>query len=1023
VNSLYKHIALILALFCCSNTTFFSQNLLINEVVTSNLYSHFDQFGDNDDWIELYNTSNNSIYLGNFYLSDDATDYIKWKLPNINLPADSFVVFYASGKGSDYNLYHTNFKLSSGGEQLILTNNNELPVENVSIPMLKSDVSYGRVSNGNSEWGYFDSSTPGSSNNLSTHYPCLLQAPSIDKNSGSQSGNVNLLVDHNDTSVDIRYNLRGNNPTFSDPILENNIILEDNSGSNSYSLIPTNPSLNFPMASYTETRANNRGWAPPYSTQNKINVINLQAFKNGCIASEVVSRTFLIDENHDLDVLSIQSDSLEFFSEENGIYVWGDDSQGNYNREGIQSERKASIDFFGQNGELVFSSKAGVRIGGSGSRHSTQKNLNVFFRGAYGDAFIEENIFADSELEKWKRLTFRSGGHRPDCLPKDEFASVLVKNLSVGHSKYRYASTYLNGEYWGIHAVKERLNIHYLEEKYNLNRDSIAFLGNEGNLLDGTKEDSAAYRALVDFARNNNLNNQTYFDSITSQIDIDNFTNYFISEIFLGNADWPNSNIKFWRKRSQSNSPMNEGHDGKWRWLLFDLDGSFGGTCNDIYVTFNTLNWALRDDPDFEKYTALFRNLIDNNNYKTDFINRTCDLINSSFKASITRTKLQSVKSKIDLDIDNHIDRWRYPSIANTLINRYNEVPNTEQWEYLTAQMDTFLMERPHYVRKHMFDEWGLSDSVRLQVDVNDQDMGKVKVSSIIIEDGLEGVPSGLYPWTGVYFSDLLIPLKAVPEEGYRFVEWIETGETDQTIYITLNSDSLFTAKFEPDPNYVSLQPLVINEIQSSNSNTYSDEFEQADDWIELFNPNDKVISLKGYYLTDEPSAPRKYAINNDLYIPANSHLVIWCDDENEQGLNHTTFKLNKLGDFIGLVSPNETYIDSISFGPIFSDYSLGRKSDGNEEWVTFQFPTPNAPNEIFVSDTLPSSDLVVYPNPNEKGILYFSRIINGAIYNSSGSVVLNFNSSKQISTLGLNQGVYYLKTDEGITRKVLLIH
>lgn len=1023
MNRFYLHIVLVFGLFCCLNTTSLSQSLLINEVVTSNLYSHFDEFNDNDDWIELYNASNSSIYLGNFYLSDDATDYIKWKLPNVYLPADSFVIFHASGKGSDYSPYHTNFKLSSSGEQLILTNKNELPVDNVSIPMLKADISYGRISNGSDVWGYFDNSTPNSSNNSSTHYACLLEAPTVNKNSGSQSGNVNLLVTHNDTSVDIRYNLRGNEPTFSDPILENNIILEENTGNNSYSLIPTNPSLNFPITSYTETRANNRGWVPPYSTQNKINVINLQAFKNGCIASEVVSRTFLIDEIHDLDVLSIQTDSLGFFSDENGIYVWGNDALGNYNREGIESERKASIDFFDQNGELIFSSNAGIRIGGSGSRHSTQKNLNVFFRGAYGAPFIEEPIFDDSELDKWKRLTFRSGGHRPDCLPKDEFASELVKNLSVGHSKYRYASTYLNGEYWGIHAVKERLNIHYLEEKYNLNRDSIAFLGNEGDLLDGTEDDSTEYKEMIDFVRNNSLNNQANFDSVSSQIDIDNFTNYCISEIFLGNADWPNSNIKFWRKRSQSKIPMNKGHDGKWRWLLFDLDGSFGGTCNDVYVTFNTLNWALRDDPDFEEYTALFRNLIENDSYKTYFINRTCDLINSSFKASTIRPKLQETKSKIDLDIDNHIDRWRYPSTSNTLNDRYNEVPNTDQWEYLTAQMDTFLMERPHYVRKHMYDEWGLSDSVRLEVNVNDQDMGKVKVSSILIEDGLEGAPTNFYPWTGVYFSDLLIPLKAIPKEGYRFVEWIETGETEQTINITLNSDSLFTARFEPDPDYVPLEPLVINEIQSSNSNTYLDEFGQADDWIELFNPNDTAVNLNGYYLTDEPSRPKKYSINNDLFVPANGHLVIWCDSENEQGLNHSNFRLNKYSDFVGLVTPNETYIDSLNFGPIYNNYSLGRKSDGDEEWITFQFPTPNAPNEVVLPDTLPSSDLVVYPNPNEKGVLYFSRLINGAIYNSSGSVVLYFEAKKQINTLGLNQGVYYLKTDEGITRKVLLIH
>lgn len=1022
MKTFYLHITLVLALIFCFNTATFSQDIVINEVVSSNLYSHFDAYDDNDDWVEIHNTSNNSIYLGNFYLSDNESDYLKWKLPEIYLPANSFVVFFASGKGSDYNAFHTNFKLSSEGESLILTNQNGLPIDHVYIPKLKTDISYGRINDGSLDWGYFDSPTPDSSNNSSTHYFCLLEQPYVDKNSGSHSGNVNLFVSHSDTSAEIRYNLNGNNPTFSDPLLGNEILLENSPNSNNYSLIPTNPAFNYPLPGYNETRANNRGWVPPYSTQNKINIIKLQAFKSGCIASEVVSRTFLIDENHDLDVLSIQTDSVGFFSEEEGIYVWGNDPLGNYNREGIFSERKSSIDFFDSSGELIFSNKAGIRIGGSGSRHSTQKNLNIFFRGAYDEAFVYEKLFEDSDLNKWKRLTFRSGGHRPDCLPKDEFASELVKNIPVEHSKYRYASTYLNGEYWGIHAVKERLNIHYLEEKYNLNRDSIVFLGNEGDLLDGKAEDSMAYSDLINFVKTNNLNNQTYFDSVTKQIDINNFSDYFISEIFLGNADWPNSNIKFWRKRTQSSQSINAGHDGKWRWLLFDLDGSFGGSCNDVYVTFNTLNWALRDDTDFEKYTALFRNLIENDNYKTDFINRTCDLINSSFKSAVTRPKLQSVKEKIDLDIDNHIDRWRYPSTANTLIDRYSETPNTNQWEYLTDQMDTFLMERPHYVRKHMYDEWELSDSVRLQVDVNDQLMGKVKVNSIVIEEDLEGVPSSIYPWTGVYFSDLLIPLTAIPKEGYRFVEWIETGNTDQTINITLNSDSLFTARFEVDPDYEPLEPIVINEIQSSNGDTYQDEYQEFDDWIELYNPNDTAVNLNGYFLTDDSSKPNKYAINNDLFIPANGHLVIWCDNQNEQGLNHANFNLSRFGDFIGLVSPSEEFIDSLNFSPIYRDYSYGRKSDGNHEWILFQIPTPNAPNEIIETESIPS-DLVVYPNPNKDGVLYFSKVITGAIYNSSGSIVMDFKSSNQITTLGFSQGVYYLKTNEGVTRKILLIH
>tara|TARA_B100000508_G_scaffold55003_3_gene42755 strand:+ start:137194 stop:140178 length:2985 start_codon:yes stop_codon:yes gene_type:complete len=994
---------------------------VINEVMTSNVIANVDEFDENNDWIEIYNNTNEPVYLGNYYLSDDESDLTKWQLPAEYLAPADFIVFYAANKAESYSEYHTNFSLSSGGEKLFLANQYALSIDQVNIPELKLDISYGRESDGSNNWGFFESSTPNASNNNSQYSPCSLSPPDIDKLSGSYSGSVDLNISHIDNNAEIRYNLHGNDPSSNDPIASGSITLNSPSNDVDYSGIPTNPAFDFPEPGYTESRANNRGWVPPYSAQNKINIIKLQAFKSGCISSKIVARTFLIDENHTWDVLSIQTDSMGFFSDEDGIYVWGDDQLGNYNREGIKSERACKIDFFDSNGQLIFSNGAGLRIAGNGSRHSTQKNLNVFFRGAYGEQWIYENLFSDSPIDRWNRLVFRSGGHRPDCLPKDEFATALVDQLSFDHAEYRYASTYLNGEYWGIHAIKERMNKHYLAEKYGLHKDSIAFLGNEGDLLDGELNDSIDYAELMDYAENNDLSLQVHYDSVEAQVDIKNFTEYVASEIFLGNADWPNSNIKFWRNRSVPNGSSNYGHDGKWRWVLFDLDGSFGGSCNDVFVTFNTVEWALRDDANFAKYTVLFRNLIENEQYKTDFINRTCDLINSSFKSSVTRPKLQTIKNTIDLEINDHIDRWRYPSLANTLANRYNEVPNTDQWEYLTAQMDTFLMERPHYVRKHMYDQWGLSDSVRLHIDVNDQTMGKVQVNSILIDQKLEGTSPSIYPWMGIYFSDLQIPLTAKPNVGYRFVEWIETGNTDQTILVTLSGDSTFTARFELNPNYELLQPVVINEIQSSNSDTYLDESGDFDDWIEIYNPNDSIVNLKGYYLTDDPEDSTKYLIDNDLLVAGNEHLVIWCDNENHEGVNHTNFSLNRFGDFIALLSPEGDYIDSISFNAIYQDYSYGRKTDGDQDWITFKNTTPNAPNKKLESSNT-DEDLVVYPNPNAEGLLYFSQTITGTLFNSNGAKILHFQNADKLNINSLSQGIYYIKTNTGIARKILFL-
>ena len=309
----------------------FSQNLKINEIMSNNLKTLVDEDDDNVDWIEIYNPTGNPILLSSYFLSDDNSFPLKWQLPELSLASNDFVVIYASNKNriSDTN-YHTNFKISKAGSYLSLTTSQNILIESIQVPELFFDISYGKSQDGNDSWAYFSNPSPNSTNNLSFAYSCMLNSPQIEVESGKFTSSFSTTISHSDTGITLKYSLDGSDPFSNGTIYSSPVLIENIDYANNFSTIPTNPSFTFPMGAYSEIRANTRGWLPPFVDLENIAVLKVQATKNGCISSPIESRTYLINNDDSLGVISIFVDSMDFFSDEYGIYVYGADSLGNY---------------------------------------------------------------------------------------------------------------------------------------------------------------------------------------------------------------------------------------------------------------------------------------------------------------------------------------------------------------------------------------------------------------------------------------------------------------------------------------------------------------------------------------------------------------------------------------------------------------------------------------------------------------------------------------------------------------------
>jgi hypothetical protein len=170
--------------------------------------------------------------------------------------------------------------------------------------------------------------------------------------------------------------------------------------------------------------------------------------------------------------------------------------------------------------------------------------------------------------------------------------------------------------------------------------------------------------------------------------------------------------------------------------------------------------------------------------------------------------------------------------------------------------------------------------------------------------------------------------------------------------------------------NPTSLAPILfINEFLAKNNTTNQDSSGEYDDWVEIYNPGSEPVLLLGMFLSDDLGSSTKWAFP-DVSIGPEEYLLIWCDDDPEQGPLHATFKLGASGEEIGLFSSladGNDLIDGYSFGNQSADISEGRLQDGSLPWVFFTEPTPETTNidVTAIEQHLPTMNGISQCHPN----------------------------------------------------------
>jgi len=602
---------------------------------------------------------------------------------------------------------------------------------------------------------------------------------------------------------------------------------------------------------------------------------------------------------------------------------------------------------------------------GGWSRGYPQKSLSVYARRNLGASEFDYRLFPDREFQSYQAFVLRNSGNDwISTMLRDGYLQELVRDTEIDRMAFRPAVLYLNGEYWGIHNLREKINEHYVASIGGIPADEVDMLAGETDVefhvLQGEID---SYIALKDLIENGDVRSAEVYEQIQSMMDIDNFIDYQLAQIYFDNRDWPGNNVKIWRHRAVG---------GRWRWILYDTDFGFG-IWNPSDYAYNTLAFATEPGgpswPNPPWSTLFLRRLLENETFRNAFANRYADLLNVHFTQERLGAVLDSLSGLIAGEMPRHVARWGR-SVA--------------EWNDAINSMRVFGANRETYMTGHVRSYLGLSQQITLSVLAQPESGGSVRVNRETVKTN---------PWSGRYFPGVPLPVTAIPAPGYRFAGW--TGDvvgSDPSLTLTLTRATSLRARFQPDTSVA----VAINEIHYHPSDDMA-----SGDWVELVNPSDAAVDVSGWVLED--GGGNRFVVPATVHVEAGGYLVLAEDltafnevhPDVADVVGGWTFGLSSGGEAVRLLNAAGTAVDEVVFGvvdpwPVEADgngSSLELISTDQDNalagsWAasSVRGGTPGARNSTFVSvestGDVPTMYAMnaVYPNPfRSVAILPFS--------------------------------------------------
>ncbi len=726
---------------------------------------------------------------------------------------------------------------------------------------------------------------------------------------------------------------------------------------------------------------------------------------------------------HQMPVLDIRTAASSLWDPATGLYVFGLNE--NCLQRGSDWERPAQFIFYNESLSPEFSEQTGLRINGGWSRRFNQKGLRFYFDD-YGNSDQKEYDFFGSEPTSFRRLIMRCGVEPRRC-----FTDILAAETfaEMGHLTSRWAplAVYLNGEYWGFYPLRERIDDEFIEHTHGLDGDGYALI-KDGETKHG---DSSSFWAFMNECRQpGDFSSHEFFVHAQETFDLISYIDWLIINIYGATTD----------NGSASNSAQYKLGNQPWQFMVWDEDGLFYfDNYWDDFFHFLSINSQEEYDQYLPsaiftgsatariRWAAPFRALLQNSEFKHLFAQRYLELMSTSLSRTSLDSKLDGIVARQESEMARHGERWDWP-----VDNWYQlEINQLRSWFYtrpgmLESQFNDFMEEHRAPVELVQFSSQHTPGiSVTMSWNTNSED----NCSGYVLYRGTNSTDlNELVSWTE---EESLGGVGGLAEDAqYSWVD--ETISSEQIYYYQLAwVDRHGSETLLPWIEQVSTQEpvhLFINEFLASNQNGIEDETGTREDWVEIFNQGPGSVNLSGYFLTDDTNAPTRWEFPETL-LDAGDFLLVWCDSDPEDGPLHTNFKLSAAGETLALMSPltaGNQIIDERVFGNQVADISEGRQTDGHDNWISFETPTPGASN-LNLSGVAGNAEKIpgipvlksISPNPfNPSTTISFTLELAGSvkiqIYDLKGKLVRDLLENRTM-TAGKHSLVWDGRNNRGL--------
>ncbi|MBP5231678.1 MAG: CotH kinase family protein, partial [Clostridia bacterium] len=570
-----------------------TRELIISEVIPLNAaYAYED--GNMYGIIEIQNPSQDAeMSLAGYYLSVSGADWKQFPLPDVTLEPGGFAVFYAvPEKNAPADPMCIPVPLSDGGRTLFLSDENGILTDFLFVPTQITDSSYGRYKGDNV---YFLASSVGSANTVGYELPSMPVTASVASGVYKKTLTVSLSVPDKGT---IYYTTNGTIPTAK---------------STKY----TGP---IPVSKTTSIRA--------------ISV------RGGQHPSSAVTFAYMIDlPDLTADVLQLTLDPSDF------SYIYK-----NYLE---HKEVLANATFFHE-GKQEFTIDCGLRINGKSSRKLAKKSFQLKFRIEYGSTKLKYKMFDNLDITEFKSLVVRSGSAGAAAFRffiNDEFATSIATeaDTTVLAQSYRPVNLYVNGEYYGIYYIREKVNEDFVASHLGVSSDMVDIVKGMKTLEYGYSKGD--WDEIWTFAQKHSMKTEEEYNWMDERVCLRDVMDFYILQSWSGNTDA--GNVRVYRSR--------EGEDTKWHWIFFDLDQTFAmcaktyglGTVASMLGMCSTSNSEGCSD-----YNCIFYKMFQNERFRTEFRERLQWWMDGLLSVESVQARLDKMMDEIEHDMQYSIPRW-----------------------------------------------------------------------------------------------------------------------------------------------------------------------------------------------------------------------------------------------------------------------------------------------------------------------------------------------------------------------------